>query len=152
MIEHEGIIEKISSNQVTVRILQQSACSACHAKGACTLADSKEKLIDVADSSGRFHENERVILEGKESMGYKAVVWAFVLPLVILITILVFATSRWNFSETEAAISALIALAPYYLILYLLRNKMANSFQFSIKKLEVRSLKLRSGEVEKSGS
>lgn len=137
MIEHEGVIEKISGNQVIVRILQQSACSACHAKGTCMAADSKEKLVEVADFSGRFHENERVILEGKESMGYKAVVWAFVLPLVILILTLIFTISLWNFSETEAAISAMAALVPYYLILYLLRKKMANSFQFSIKKLEL---------------
>ncbi|MDY9918710.1 Positive regulator of sigma E activity [Proteiniphilum saccharofermentans] len=135
MIEHEGIIEKINDNQVTVRILQQSACSACHAKGVCMAADSKEKLVEVVDFSGRFRENERVIIEGKESMGYKAVFWAFVLPLVILILTLILTLSLWNFSETEAAISAMTALIPYYLILYFLRKKMANSFQFNIKKM-----------------
>ncbi|WP_298653931.1 SoxR reducing system RseC family protein [uncultured Proteiniphilum sp.] len=135
MIEHEGIIEKISGNQVTVRILQQSACSACHAHGTCMAADSKEKLIEIADFSGRFRENERVIIEAKESMGHKAVVWAFVLPLIILILTLIFTLSLWNFNETEAAISAMGALIPYYLMLYLLRKKMANSFQFGIKKV-----------------
>lgn len=135
MIEHEGIIEKIKGNRVTVRILQQSACSACHAKGVCMAADSKEKLVEVADFSGRFHENEQVIIEGKESMGHKAVFWAFVLPLVILILTLVLTLSLWNFNETEAAVSAMAALIPYYLILYLLRKKMANSFQFNIKKI-----------------
>lgn len=136
MIEHEGIIEKISDNQVTVRILQQSACSACHAKGVCMAADSKEKLVEVVDFSGRFHENERVIIEGKESMGHKAVFWAFVLPLIILILTLILTLSLWKFNETEAAITAMVALIPYYLILYLLRKKMANSFQFSLKKWE----------------
>jgi len=58
MIEHEGIIEKIRGNHITVRILQQSACGACHAKGMCTAADTKEKLVDVSDYSGQFHENE----------------------------------------------------------------------------------------------
>jgi len=136
MIEHEGIIEKINDNQVTVRILQQSACSACHAKGVCMAADSKEKLVEVVDFSGRFHENERVIIEGKESMGHKAVFWAFVLPLIILILTLILTLSLWKFNETEAAITAMVALIPYYLILYLLRKKMANSFQFSLKKWE----------------
>lgn len=134
MIEHEGIIEKINDNQVTVRILQQSACSACHTKGACMAADSKEKVVEVIDFSGRFRENERVIIEGKESIGYKAVFWAFVLPLVMLILTLVLTLSVWNFSETEAAICAMTGLIPYYLILYFLRKKMANSFQFNIKK------------------
>ena len=136
MIEHEGIIEKINDNQVTVRILQQSACSACHAKGVCMAADSKEKLVEVVDFSGRFRENERVIIEGKESMGYKAVFWAFVLPLILLILILILTLTVWNFSEIGAAISTMAALIPYYLILYFLRKKMANSFQFSLKKWE----------------
>ena len=138
MIEHEGIIEKISGHQVTIRILQESACTACHAKGVCMAADSKEKLVEVTDFSGQFHENERVIIEGKESIGYKAVLWAFVFPLILLIAMLVLTLSVWKFNETEAAISAMVALVPYYLILYFLRNKMASSFQFSIKKWESR--------------
>ena len=136
MIEHEGIIEKINGVQITVRIVQQSACSACHAKGACMAADAKEKRVDIADATGRFTENERVIIEGRNSIGYKAVFWAFVLPLVILMAMLVFTTSVWEFSETGAALSSMIALAPYYLLLYLLRHKMANTFRFSIKKTD----------------
>jgi len=136
MIEHEGIIEKISGNKITVRISQQSACSTCHAQGACMAADSKEKRLDITDFSGRFSENERVMIEGKESMGYKAVFWAFVLPLIILIVMLVLTTTVWHLNETEAAISSMIALTPYYFLLYLLRNKMANSFRFSIKKTD----------------
>ncbi|MDD4777976.1 MAG: SoxR reducing system RseC family protein [Fermentimonas sp.] len=134
MIEHEGIIEKINGDQITVRIIQKSACSACHAKGACTAADSKEKLVNISDSSGRFNEKEPVIIEGKESMGYNAVLWAFAIPLIILISILVLSLNYLKLSETEAALSSIIALAPYYLILYLFRNKMAKTFKFSIKK------------------
>jgi sigma-E factor negative regulatory protein RseC len=97
-------------------------------------ADSKEKRVDITDITGRFSENERVIIEGRESIGYKAVFWAFVLPLIILIVMLVLTTNTWNFTETEAAISAMTALVPYYFMLYLLRNKMANSFKFNIKR------------------
>jgi len=134
MITHKGIIEQISGEKITVRILQQSACSSCHAKGACMASDSKEKLVDIPDHSGQFTLHEQVIIEGKESIGYKAVFWAFILPLLILIAMLVLTTSVWHFSETEAALSALLALAPYYLLLYLFRNSMAHTFQFSIKK------------------
>jgi sigma-E factor negative regulatory protein RseC len=99
-------------------------------------ADSKEKLIDVFDYTGSFRENERVIIQGKVSMGYKAVLWAFLLPLVVLVTMLVFTISVWNFSDTEAAISSILALVPYYIALYMLRNKMADSFKFTIKKTD----------------
>ncbi len=133
MIEHEGIIEKINGNRITVRILQQSACSACHAKSVCMAADSKEKLVDIPDITGQYHVNERVIIEGKESIGYKAVLWAFVIPLLILLGALVASLTLWDFTEIEAALAAMAALVPYYLVLYLLRNKMAKSFRFNIK-------------------
>lgn len=134
MIEHEGIVEQIEGNHITVRILQQSACSECHAKGVCLASDSKEKRIDVRDNSGQFHINERVILEGKGSMGLKAVLWAFVVPLIILVTIITLAVSVWHFSEPEAAATSIVALIPYGFILYALRKKMADSFKFTIKK------------------
>ena len=134
MIEHEGIIEKISGNHITVRILQQSACSECHAKSACLAADAKEKLVDISDSSGLYLQNERVVVTGRKSIGYKAVLWAFVFPLVILIGMLVLTTMVWHFNETEAALGSILILVPYYFLLYLLRHKMANTFRFNIKK------------------
>lgn len=134
MIEHKGIIEKIKGNNISVRILQKSACSDCHARAACMASDSKEKLVDVRDYTGMFQENESVIIEGKNSIGYKAVLFAFVLPLLLLILVLILSLSFWNISDTEAALASLIALAPYYFVIYLFRNKMANTFRFSIKK------------------
>ncbi len=133
MIEHEGIIEKINGSNITVRILQKSACSACHARSACMAADSKEKLVDIQDFSGKYSENERVVIIGKESLGYKAVLWAFVIPMIIILVTLIISLSLLNYSETEAALSSIIALVPYFIVLYFLRNKMANSFRFSIK-------------------
>lgn len=134
MIEHEGIIEKINGNHITVRILQQSACSACHAKGVCMASDMKEKLVDISDTSGLYRVNERVVVTGKESIGYKAILWAFIFPLILLITMLILGITIWHFNETEAALGSIFILIPYYFILYLLRHKMANTFRFSIKK------------------
>ena len=134
MIEHEGIIEKVKGNNITVRILQKSACSECHARAACMASDSKEKLVDIWDYTGMFHENERVLIEGKKSIGYKAVFWAFVLPLLFLILVLVLSLKIWNLSDIKAALASLVALVPYYGVLYFFRNRMANSFRFNIKK------------------
>ena len=133
MIEHQGIITSISDKKISVKIIQQSACSTCHAKGACMAADSKEKVVEVTDVTGKYKINDLVIIEGKESMGYKAVLWAFVIPVFILVLTIILATSAWKWRETEAAIASVLALAPYYLALYFLRHKMANSFTFTIK-------------------
>jgi hypothetical protein len=47
IIEHSGIIENINGSNIRVQIIQESACSGCHAKGACSAADLKDKYIDV---------------------------------------------------------------------------------------------------------
>lgn len=135
MIQHEGIIQKIEGNHITVRILQLAACSDCHAKSACLAAESKEKTVDIFDSSGQFTLNEHVHLEGKTAIGYKAVLWAFVIPLLLLIATLFSAISIWSFSETQAALSAILVLIPYYIVLHLFRNKMAEKFTFRLRKL-----------------
>lgn len=135
MIEHEGTIENISENQYTIRIMQTTACSECHAKGACLAADTKEKIVDVIDTSGKFKLNERVMLSGKTSIGYRAILWAFVLPLILLIGMIIVSTSVWNFNESQGAIAALVALIPYYAILYLTRNKLGKKLAFTIKKI-----------------
>ena len=135
MIEHEGIIHSINGNQFTILISQNSACSECHAKGACMAADTKEKMVDVVDDSGMFRLNERVMLLGKTSIGYKAILWAFVIPLILMISVIIAATSIWNISELQAALMSLIALVPYYSFLYIARFKIADKLAFTIKKL-----------------
>ena len=135
MIEHEGTIDNINGNQYTIRITQSSACSECHAKGACMAADTKVKMVDVVDTSGQFKLHDRVLLLGKTSIGYKAVLWAFVIPLILLISVIIASTSIWQVNELQAALLALVSLVPYYALLYIIRHKMGEKLAFSIKKL-----------------
>lgn len=135
MIEHEGTIDNINGNQYTIRITQSTACSECHAKHACISADTKVKMVDVVDTSGKFKINERVLLSGKTSIGYKAVLWAFLLPLVLLMVVVFVSISVWDMGELQAAFAALVALVPYYGLLYTLRHKMGEKLAFTIKKL-----------------
>ena len=135
MIEHEGTIRKIDGNQLTILISQNSACSECHAKGACMAADTKEKMVDVVDDTGMYRLNERVMLLGKTSIGYKAILWAFVIPLILMIGVIVASTSIWDIGELQAAFMSIIVLAPYYAFLYMVRAKMGELLAFTIKKL-----------------
>ncbi len=135
MIEHEGTIHKIDGNQLTVLISQNSACSECHAKGACMAADTKEKMVNVVDDTGKYRLNERVMLSGKTSIGYNAILWAFVIPLILMIGVIVASTSIWDIGELQAACMSITVLAPYYVFLYMVRSKMGKRLAFTIKKL-----------------
>lgn len=133
-INHNGVIENVNGDTVYVKIIQQSACSGCHAKSMCAASESKEKIIEVTDNSGQFHKNEEVLLCGQSSLGMQAVLIAFVLPLIIVVMTVVIGTSmQWE--ETTSGLTGLLLLVPYYCILYFLRDKLKKRFIFTLKKL-----------------
>lgn len=134
-INHNGRIEKIEDKTIFVRIIQQSACSGCHAKSMCSASEQKEKIIEVnVPIPNQYHINEEVLICGRSSLGLQAVVLAFVFPLILVITAIVAGYYlQWN--ETTSGLTGLILLVPYYSLLYLLRERLKKKFIFTLKKL-----------------
>lgn len=134
IIKHRGIVEKIDGSHVVVRIVQTSACSACSAKGLCNASESKEKQIDVYEVNPAYRIGEEVVLCGTTSMGMKAVFLAFGIPVLLLLAAL-FVTMRITDGDALlAAAVALLAVVPYYVVLYLMKDKMNKTFSFVIEK------------------
>lgn len=134
IIKHRGIVEKIDGSHVVVRIVQTSACSACSAKGLCNASESKEKQIDVYEVNPAYRIGEEVVLCGSTSMGMKAVFLAFGIPVLLLLAAL-FVTMRITDGDALlAAIVALLAVVPYYVVIYLMKDKMNKTFSFVIEK------------------
>jgi len=134
LIKHRGIVEKIEGSHVTVRIVQTSACSSCSAKGLCNASESKEKLIDVYGVQDACQEGEEVMVCGTTSMGMRAVILAFGLPLLILLMALL---AMMRITDGDALFSALVGMGtmiPYYLIIYICREKLNRTFSFTIEK------------------
>ena len=131
-IRHEGVVDSVDGQTVIVRITQSSACGGCQARNICRAAESKDKLVEVyrADAGG-FKAGQTVMVAGAESLGMKAVAFAFGLPLLLLVAALVTAMSVAG-SEKVATIAALGILVPYYIVLFLLRDRIKRDFQFRI--------------------
>ena len=131
-IRHEGVIDSIEGQDVIVRITQSSACGGCQARSICRAAESKDKLVEVhCADAGSFDVGQTVTVVGAESLGLKAVTFAFGLPLVLLLAALV-TTVAVAGSEKVAAMAALGILVPYYLVLFLFRDRIKKDFQFRI--------------------
>jgi len=132
-IIHPGIIESINGDKVSVRILSQSACSSCHAKGACSIADSEEKIIEAElNPSGNWKTGDEVMVRMEESLGRKAVLMGYGLPLVVLVgSIIVFLSLLKH--EGLAALLSILMLVPYYLTLYLFRKRIHKEFRFKVE-------------------
>ena len=130
---HSGIVESIDDGCVHVRIVQTSACAACKVAGYCNAAESKEKIIDVyCDSVAAYQVGQQVVVSTSGQVAVKALLWAFGVPFVLLMTVLVLVLLL-TANEGLAALSALAALVPYYLVLWLLRNKMREQLAFRIE-------------------
>ena len=134
IIKHRGVVEKVEGAHVVVRIVQTSACAACSAKGLCNASESKEKQIDVYEVNASYRIGEEVVLIGSTSMGMRAVALAFGGPVLLLILAL-FVTMR--VTEGDALVSSLVALlavVPYYLVIYFMKDKLNKTFSFTIEK------------------
>lgn len=136
-ISHKGIIKALSAQRILVEIINESACSACHAKGMCSAADmkEKEKEIEINHFSGKFHVGQTVEVVGKTSQGFKALFYGYLLPFLLIMIVLITLTSL-QFSEGISGLLSLSILIPYYLILYFTRNRIRKSFEFEIKPLQ----------------
>ncbi len=134
-IFHPGIIQEVRNNKILVRILAQSACSSCHAKGACGISEIEEKVIEINHDEGSWKPGQHVMVKMEQSAGHKAVFLGYIMPLIVLIvSIIVFIILLKN--EGLAAVLSLMMLAGYYLVLFIFRDKLKKNFIFSIENVE----------------
>ncbi len=133
-IKHTGMIENIEDGCVMVRFVQSSACSACKVASHCHASESKEKMIEVATpDASLYHPGDRVNVVADTAVGFRASLYGYLLPLVLMVAALVGVVKATQ-SEAAAALSALGILVPYYAILYLCRNKLKTKLSFSIER------------------
>ena len=132
-ISHEGVVAKITDDELEIKILAQSACAACHAKSACGIGEQAEKILTVPRPKDRdFTLNQKVNVRMSIGQGNKAAVLAYLIPILLLLAVL-FVCLGLGVNEGLAALISIIALIPYYIILYLRRDKIKKQFEYIIE-------------------
>lgn len=131
-ISHEGIITAINDNNVEVKILSKSACASCNIKGACNMSEMKEKIINInTPKANDFQIGQNVMVSMGLGQANKAVVFAYVIPTIILFS-MIFILNHFKIEEGINALISISFLVPYYLILFLFRDKMKRKFEYEI--------------------
>jgi sigma-E factor negative regulatory protein RseC len=128
-----GIVSEITAENIAVNIISISACSRCTAKELCTAFERKEKLIFVPNAGQNLRNGDKVSVRMEVSMGLKAVALAYFVPIVVVIAILLFLIEM-GMEELLAGITSLLSLVAYYLVIYLIREKLKRQFYFYIEK------------------
>ena len=147
MIKHDGIIIALNEDGTAlVRIVQTSACAACKAKAMCASAESAEKEMTVVllgengkvnienNSTQSYKVGDAVEVMVQQKMGWKAVILAYLLPFFVMLAVIFMGNTLWNVREEILGTAALCAMALYYLVLGMFKDKLQKEFSFTAKK------------------
>lgn len=131
-IKHDGVVIKVDGQKVHVQIVSHSACSGCHARGACTASDSKEKIIIAQSCGSTYNIGDHVTIIGSNNAAWKAVRLAFIYPIIVAF-IVIAGIMKFTSDEVMSCVGCLAVLAIYYFCLFLLRNKIEKDFVFTLQ-------------------
>ena len=145
MIKHDGIVIAVNGDgTVLVRIVQTSACAACKAKAMCASAESKEKeiLALFVGEEAKRREGERqdiklgdeVVVMVQQKMGWKAILLAYMLPFIVMMTVVAIGNGLLDIREEVIGTAALCAMGVYYIVLGFFKDKIQKDFSFTARK------------------
>lgn len=131
-IRHTGFVKRVTNDSLIVNIVSQSACSSCHAQGACSVADFQDKEIEISNFSSQYTPGQQVTVVFQQSQGYTAIFWSYVLPFIVVFITLIVAVSVTN-NELVGGLLAIAVLIPYYITLYFFRHLLKKVFKFEVE-------------------
>ena len=133
-ITHSGVVVSENGNCAVVRIEQLSACAQCHAAAMCNVSDKKDKLIDAIIPEGvKVVCGDVVEIKSKRENKSAAIALAYILPLFLMVAVLFLSVLAIGLSEAAGALVSVIFLAAYFVILWLLRDKLKRRFVFYVQ-------------------
>lgn len=132
-IWHEGIVRDVKAQTIEVVIYSHSACSGCHAKGACGMSDIKQKVIIAERPAFEIKTGDRVVVYAAMGNAVYSVVMAYILPSILIVSAIFFLV-RAGVGELTAAVASLVLLGGYFWALYLFRNKIGKKIKFTVSK------------------
>lgn len=134
-ISHIGKVIGVFRDTVTVAVESTEACGSCSSKSACSLGvESKTRNILInTPEAAEYSVGQVVRVSAKAQMGLLAVALCYAAPAVVLVAALaIFVAS--GMAEGVAALASLGAVAVYFAVLWLFRDKLAQKISFSIHK------------------
>lgn len=126
----------VEGDRIDVEIVAESACASCHAKKACGMGDQKEKILRLVSETAKYYEpGEDVIVYMEQRKGIKAAWYAYMLPFIVMIVVLL-VTNSMGYSQLVCGLASLGSLALYYIILAFFRNRIEKEMVFKLRKTD----------------
>ena len=135
LIRHTGVVESVSGEIAHVQIVQTSACSACKARSMCMSSESQTKEMDVIMLES-MKIGDKVEVEVRERLAWKAVLLAYILPFIVMIGIIAIPDFTTDLSEAVVGTLSLCGIALYYIGLSVFKHRLQKQFIFTARKLD----------------
>ena len=89
VIEHSATVTAVDRETVTVEIASRSACAACRLKDGCGIFDCRLHSLQIySPTPERYQPGQTVMVTIAENRGWAAVLFAYVLPLMLVLSTL----------------------------------------------------------------
>lgn len=132
-IRQSATVIRVDTTEIEVEVCRPEACAACKAKSVCSEGGGQGKRMTLANDGQGYQLGEQITLVMRRSAGLKAVVIAYLVPVILVVAaLLVFQTVQ--IKETVAAISTLVLLGLYFLVIRLLRGRLNRELTIEIEK------------------
>lgn len=132
-IEHDGIVISTDGKKAIIRIMQQAACAGCHAKSMCQASELKLKEVE-AEMAEPLTAGTEVIVSLEQRLGWKAVLYTFIVPLALMMVTLFVGQQYWPDPSWLSGTIAIVILVPYYLVLHQFESRFRKQYQFVARK------------------
>jgi sigma-E factor negative regulatory protein RseC len=133
MIRHTGVVTGVNGDLAHVVITQTDACSACKAKSMCMSSESREKEMDALMLEP-LQPGDRVEVEVREHLAWKAVLLAYIMPFVVMIGVIAVLTMTTPWPEEVVGTLSLCCIALYYIGLSVFKHRLQKQFTFTARK------------------
>ena len=132
-ITHKGRIVAVEEGTLYVEIISSGACSSCAAAGLCVTGESARRRVEVkAWNAAERRVGEEVEVCLGKSLGLKAVLLSYVVPVVVLL-VLTLSLSAAGIPELWNGVISVAGVALYYAVLALFRERIGEEYAFYLK-------------------
>ncbi len=136
IVYHQAKVTAVASDAVDVLLEKGSACATCYNRGACSSLDNKNVVYHIETKNAQnFYVGEMVTIGISVNSGLKAVVLAYIIPLILLLVVC-FLLQIWIKSELWQILITLGVIVVYYVLLGTQKHRLNQKFTFTIDKLQ----------------
>ena len=119
-IAHEAVVTDINNDTLSLEIVRTEACNSCAIKSVC---QQKKNLNARVENPQNYKKGQKINVYIEEKQAFNAIVFAYILPL-ILVLLALFSVIYFMGDEVIAAIISLLVFPIYYLVLYCFGKKL----------------------------